>query len=138
VEGVQQLSRNDFESMLQTRLDGFLQSTNALRQPVEPNIPATSTPTDPFRPYSWGGRFRPVPEDWKFPKGNVKAVCDLFMTGLPADNIRPFRFFKGFDLARKDQGNFKKAEYIFKTIKSLSVLRNMTVPLLKCPLLNLT
>ena len=61
-----------------------------------------------------------MPEDWKLEVTKVKTVCDLFITGLPEQDIRPFRLFHCSTLARRNQCGFFKAKYIYKTIKRIS------------------
>jgi len=123
IEGVQQLSRNDLEGIMGTLFERY-----ALRGAAESaaNTNASTVATvgaavDEFRFWTWGGKIRPVPENWSFPKGNVKAICDLFITGLPVLEIRPLRHVRCHDLARSDQSRFTKAEYIYRKICSLSV-----------------
>jgi hypothetical protein len=59
---------------------------------------------------------RPVPEGWLFPRGNVKSVCNLFITGIPEQNIRPLRLIQCHTLLRANQSYYTKAEYVFNLI----------------------
>ena len=82
---------------------------------VDTNVAQTSQ----YASFRWKDkvdRDRPVPEMWKFPTASVKAMCDMFVFGIPCDRIRPFREFKGSALNRKDASNFYKAEYVFNHI----------------------
>jgi hypothetical protein len=125
VEGAQQISRNDMVSML-SELAEKISLQISEREPSVPSVPATPAAPDTqdgFRYYAWGGKFRPIPEGWRFPHGKVKAVCDLFITGYPHDTspIRPFQYFACSTLVREDQSYFSKAEYVFNKLRSVAL-----------------
>lgn len=67
---------------------------------------APATTPEGYSFFIWGGRIKPVPQDWVFPRGNVKTVCDLFVFGVPALKIRPFRVVVGHILIRVGQTYF--------------------------------
>ena len=57
-----------------------------------------------YRAWTWGAKFRPVPHDYVYPKKvTLKTIHDLFYEGVPAEQIRPFKFFKGTDLRNKTE-----------------------------------
>lgn len=130
VEGVQQISRNEFDCALDRlydRINTNITSNIRQLQPIVESIPAVD---DTVRndTWNWGGKMNlPVPEEWSFPKGTTKTVCDLFITGIPwSDNkrIRPFQLIRVSLLHRKDQSAFTKAEKVFTMIKNKSIENN--------------
>ena len=62
-------------------------------------VRAPSTTSDPQGGYgwwTWEGKIRPMPSDYKYPKKtSLKNIHDLWYQGVPALNIRPFKFIKG-------------------------------------------
>ena len=88
IEGVQTLSRNDMEGMMESLFERYsARNTPAAHVPdVEQiPIPASDTVAVTYATWSWGNKIdRPVPESWFFPKGSVKLVMDLFITGIYA------------------------------------------------------
>ena len=82
--------------------------------------------------WSWGGKLdRPVPEDWKFPRGSVKAIMDLIVFGHPHLNIRALRKVSSNALKRSEQQYFIKAMKIYKILVdgavSLGLIPNVEV-----------
>lgn len=116
VEGVQQLSKNDLEHMLTTILDRHSATCNAAAAPLNSEEELVASDDTKYGTWVWGGKFRPVPEGWLFPRGNVKSVCDLFITGIPEQNIRPLRLIQCHTLLRANQSYYTKAEYVFNLI----------------------
>lgn len=79
-----------------------------------------------YRWFNWGGRMRgvPLPSIFRFPKTNVKAICDLMMYGVISLDIRPFRLLTTVDFERADQQLYSRAEMVFKTICRYAILFN--------------
>jgi hypothetical protein len=61
---------------------------------------------------------------WVIPRGTVKTICDLFLTGQPETGVRPFRLIKTGDLPRSSQSLFAKALYVFNYLKTKAVQMN--------------
>jgi len=117
IEGVQQVSRNELADIFDTAFDRrFPQGITSVGPVQVPNAAVAEEQDNLFRVWSWGGMFHPVPENWDFPTGNVKSICDMFVFGIPALRIRPFRLISSKSLARSDQSNFSKADFVFKTL----------------------
>lgn len=133
IEGVQQISRNDLERMMshmEANIINQLQVSQVVQQSAIDVVAEATTSEhihpDGFKSWHWGGQLhRPIPETWSFPKGTLKRVIDLFITGIPSEYIRPFRRISVKSLKRKDQQYFTRAEYIFKEIKLKSLDRHM-------------
>jgi hypothetical protein len=125
VEGVQSLSRNDFEEMLSRHLQQY--NSNHGNQGGTVLSASSLDPTEHMEPggyksWDWGGKLRrPVPPTWSFPKGTVRNIVDLFVTGIPAKFIRPFKLIRQKTLARKDQQYFNKASIIYHKLKCEAV-----------------
>lgn len=84
VEGVQQMSRNDLESMMTGMFEKYSAIHVAASAPpaAVAGQPVVASNVNGWPAYSWGSKMlRSVPEGWKFPRANVKPVCDLFVTG---------------------------------------------------------
>jgi hypothetical protein len=65
-----------------------------------------ATDGDPtYRVWTWGGKMgRPFPHHSVYPKRvTLKNIHDLFYEGIPAEQIRPFKCFKGTDLHNKTE-----------------------------------
>jgi hypothetical protein len=48
--------------------------------------------------WSWGGRFHPVPEDFRFPKTDCRKLWDLWWDGNTLKGYGPYRELRSFDL----------------------------------------
>lgn len=124
VQGVQQMSVTQLEGLLQRMIDnshaGYVaqvQTAVPIHEAVNSNIDETG-----YKYWVWGGMFRPVPQDWSMANGKVKTILDLFITGLPLQQIRPFNKIQCKTLARKDQCTFSKAEGVYKKLITISQL----------------
>lgn len=73
-----------------------------------------------YRYWVWEGKIRPVPQEWSMPKGNIKSVIDLFITGQPEDHVRPLWRIRGDMLHKKDMASFSKAYVVFKKIITIA------------------
>jgi hypothetical protein len=128
IQGVQQLSRNDFVQMFE---DQFRRWSSQRESETSSTANTSTVPTNSndsgYRFWSWGGKLRPVPENWSMPKGTVKAICDLFFTGQPQFEVRPFRLISTSDLSRKYQCAFAKAQCVFNYLKERTVSRGLVV-----------
>jgi hypothetical protein len=57
-----------------------------------------------YRVWTWGSKVRPVPPDYVYPKKvTLKTIHDLFYEGVPTEQIKPLKFFKGTDLRNKTE-----------------------------------
>lgn len=55
-----------------------------------------SDPQEGYSLWTWKGKIRPMPPDYKYPKKtSLKNIHDLWYQGVPALKIRPFKFIKG-------------------------------------------
>ena len=134
IEGIQQLSRNDFQSMLNNAFDER-ELRYASQQLETINNQSTNLASNEYfddrgyKRWNWGGQIgRPVPESWSFPKGiKVKAATDMFITGIASEFIMPFQCFDVTRLARKDQQYYTRVEYIFKKIKINAVEKGIVL-----------
>ena len=128
VDGAQQLSVNDMRALIQETVRTLNVSEAAPSSSTSSVEPATGTTSDnTFASFCWGGQLgRPVPEDWSFPRSNVKSICEMFIFGISLQEmrIRPFRLIKGKTLRRKDQQYFYKSEYVFNCIIDKAVQEN--------------
>lgn len=124
VEGAQQMTVDQMTALMRSLLAEHSAANTAAVTAASVTTASALTPAVPpgtYAFFSWGGRLRPVPEEWSFPKGSVKTLCDLFVMGIPAIKVRPFRKILGRDLRRSDQGKFYKAEYVFNHIVGTAV-----------------
>ena len=81
--------RSEWRDALPTTAAAVSSSSNQL----------TDVDADPrFQLWLWKGRMHMVPETWKFPKTDVKAVWNLWHYGHIEEKIRPLRHLKKADL----------------------------------------
>ena len=130
VHGAQQMSVDQMRSVVQEMFTTYGGANNP-GSAASDGAQVTEQPVteEGYAFFTWGGRIRPVPEDWSFPRGNVKTMCDLFVIGVPALKIRPFRRVHGQTLRRSDQQYFYKAEFVFQHILSTAVERELVTAL---------
>jgi hypothetical protein len=132
IQGVHQISRNDLNECMRSMLDQYTQrfqsnnieNASALTSTTAP-ITDSNTNSPGHKFWTWGGKIRPVPEAWSFPRCKVKTACDLFLFGDKLTEIRPYRLIACCALARKDQQYFCKAEHVFNRIRMKSVELNL-------------
>jgi hypothetical protein len=69
--------------------------------------------------FTWGGRFHPVPEGFRFPKGTPQQYWNLYFYGHKGLRYKPYKDIKGHDLfAKSDKTLMCKAKkVIFKIIE---------------------
>jgi hypothetical protein len=81
---------------------------------------STNEPTDIYQTWTWGGRIHYVPESFKFPSCTVKSLWDFWFFGMEVpERIRPFRFFKNFEMNRSScKQNLKKARILMNALIS--------------------
>lgn len=78
--------------------------------------------------FNWGGRFRRVPEDFKFPVEGVSitAMWSLWLCGIPVERIGPLYRLQGSDLSNKKEGNYlSKAKFVMTWLTSAAVSHHM-------------
>ena len=85
-------------------------AVNQMRTELRDAIPTAATVSAPlaqitdadadprFQLWLWKGRMNMVPETWKFPKTDVKAIWNLWHYGHVEEKIRPLRHLKKADL----------------------------------------
>lgn len=133
VEGVQQLSKNDFQGLLTTFMEQYHSNReqNTGAEPVITTQISQNTDSDGYKFWVYDGKMRPVPQNWSFPRGQVKMICDLFITGIAVPNtefrIRPLRLIHCHQLQRKDQSYFTRAQFVFDRICELAVIKKLCV-----------
>jgi len=131
IEGVQQMTRTEFRSLLSVEFDRYREEfTRSNYESTRTMLPAVTSSSEnaQYLSWTWGGQLhRPVPETWSMPLGKVKTICDLFITGMPAEKIRPFHLIKCRYLARKDQSRFAKADGVFKFIVRVAKINQPTL-----------
>jgi hypothetical protein len=139
IQGVQQLSRNDFNQLFD---EGFRRNNPSKDTDISANVTlstgVTSGSEPGYRFWTWGGKLRPVPEHWSMPKGTVKAICDLFFTGQPQIDVRPYRLICTSDLSRKNQCGFAKAHSIFNHFKNEALSKGLVATEMEFRLLRST
>jgi hypothetical protein len=84
------------------------ENNDLILQQMKANSPANSTillevndiiAEGNYPTWTWGGRIHYVPQTFKFPSCTTKALWDLWFYGTEVpDKIRPYRFFKGFEM----------------------------------------
>lgn len=80
----------------------------------------------PYESFCWGGRFHPVPEDFKFQKLNLRTLWNLWHNGNSSLKIAPYKHIsQKFDLkTEKERNLFSKAkgciEMIYSSCKLIS------------------
>jgi hypothetical protein len=124
VQGVQSLSKNDFIVMFEEQFRRWGSMRESDNTAISVTLPVTSAGSG-HRFWTWGGKIRPVPEDWVMPKATVKAICDLFFTGQPLLEVRPFRLISTSDLPRKSQSSFSKALHVYSVMKKRAVEKSL-------------
>jgi hypothetical protein len=61
----------------------------------------------------WGGRFHPVPEDFRFPKTDCRKLWDLWWDGNALKGYGPYRELRSFDLhIAADQQILSRAKFV--------------------------
>lgn len=128
--GVKEMTRDELESVIrdifnkrdQELAAASTATTTALT--VSPNVVNYfSLDNKGYGSWCWGGKLnRFVPQDFVFPKCPVKAMADLFVFGMNAQTIRPFRMFHATGLESKiDKANFCKANFVFNCVVSVAL-----------------
>lgn len=123
MQGVQQMTRAELietmQELISTSIAGFTR-TQQIQQNQNPTsaeiIEESLNANSRYKIWCSGGKFKRVPPDYKFPKSNVKSICDCFILGIPSQSIRPFRLVDASDFLRSDQQYFSKANFVFSTI----------------------
>ena len=108
IQGVQQMGREEIISVLNTTLSQWHESHRVITMQSNDNLEDNNSNTNhtilieekEYQYWVWGGKFRPVPEDFEFPtnQSSLKGVMDLYFAGIPAKRIRPFRLIKAATL----------------------------------------
>lgn len=84
-----------------------------------------------FITFHWGGRMRMVPENFEFPKFDVKTMFILWHFGNTDLQIQPYKMLVRYrdDLRSKhDQTNFDRARVVMHAIDSIAADHNVLPP----------
>ncbi len=125
IDGVQQMSKNDLECMLNNFMHKYNNNQSQQASSTQELLPENThnlIDDHGYHFWTWGGLMRPVPPNWRFPRGQIKAVCDLFISGTKSPNIRPFRLINCSQLSKEDRAYFSKAETVFETVCETAVM----------------
>jgi len=93
--------------------------------PTQPTGPGNRITVGAYYQWSWRGRYRPIPPNYRFPGGTVKEVCDFFMLGIPGQKIKPFRLMVCSDFMKDDEPKFSKASSLFDHICKAAVVMKL-------------
>ena len=127
MEGVRYFTLTSLREMLRDELTQQEQERQERMQAVANNAINSESLESSFEicpAYDWGGKLRRhVYFGWKFPRGKVKTVCDLFMTGTMHEPqpVRPYRKIILSTLPRDQQCIFSQAEYVFRAVRCAAV-----------------
>jgi hypothetical protein len=127
VEGVRDFTLSSMRSMLREELAAERQVWQAHNTATDNEASASgvgSGEQDLYPAYDWGGKMRRhVPQGWTFPRGTVKTICDLFVTGTMhgVDPVRPYRKIVLCTLPRSEQSMFSRAERVYKKVCDAAV-----------------
>jgi len=126
LNGVQQLTKVGLEVLLKNCLKDMSPSFSTPSSPAPVEAADSAHFDDSGYPYyCWGSKLRGVPEGFKFPRGSLKMILNLFFTGMSSPRVKPFRFLKSKDLAPGDGSYLSKATSLFKTFSSLAIKHNL-------------
>ena len=122
MEGVHQLTRDELRELLKSTLESHLNERSQHQEDQQQNVQQrrglANLPTNDDSGYGiwwWGGRLRRLyPESYQFPKANVKSILDLFVFGIPNQNIRPFRLFDAGSVREIEKPYFCKSNFIYQ------------------------
>jgi hypothetical protein len=105
------------------RLDEIQQiASNPVHQIVSPEMPVRN-----FVTFHWGGRMRMIPENFEFPKFDVKTMFTLWHYGNTDLQIQPYKMLARYrdDLrSKQDQTNFDRARVVMTQIDQLAIEQN--------------
>ena len=126
VTGARQLTKDDLQNMLDRLQANLLQPAIVNTAPAN-NTTVQLEPQSEHQRWRWeeDDSFHPVPENWKFPKGVVKAVLDLFITGQQDIGVRRFDLLESRNLRRCDRTPLSKATYVFNYLKKRILEENL-------------
>jgi hypothetical protein len=112
-----------FNKMLET-----VKSTLYAQQRQQQIIEEKSQPRSDNELFTWGGKFHPIPQNFKMPQVDCKTLWRLWHYGRDSDKIGPFSGFHKFDFSIT-----KEASKYFKGQKVMNVLRDIAVELKEWP-----
>lgn len=131
IQGMQQMTKDELTVLLENRDKNLLAELKTIGNINTSNSNSSITnesasniadiTSNGYIAYHWGNKmFRAVPEDFSFPTGNCKSICDLFVTGITDHTgkliIRPFRLIESKDFKKADKSYFDKAKYVFNQV----------------------
>ena len=124
VNGAVPITSTDIDSLRETLLEEI--RTRCTPHNVEQISTQEEQSTSQEKPgfYTWGGHHHLFPEGFRFPKGNIKMLWDLWWGGEPQRHILPYRKIKGFDLSRTDRVNWSKCTCIMNALVSKGIEMN--------------
>jgi hypothetical protein len=114
-----------FNKMLET-----VKSTLNAQQRQQQLSEERKQPRSDHELFTWGGRFHPIPQNFKMPKVDCKSLWRLWHYGRESesDNIGPFSTFHKFDFSLE-----KEASKYFKGQKVMNAVRNIAIELKEWP-----
>lgn len=123
IEGVQQMSKSQFEEMaLRAEFVAGHPSHSVAVVPQQIHDSSTGLDENGYRWWAWDSCMRRhVPSDFVFPVGSVKHLCDIFFYGIPSVQIRPFRLTQSKLFKRQHQANYCKGMLVFNVICQIAV-----------------
>ena len=69
--------------------------------------------------YSWGGRLRRVPREWRYPKVNIQTGWSLWWYGNQTVGVAPFRILSPLDLEqRQDKKVWNEWGAVFRKMEA--------------------
>ena len=80
------------------RMLDAIQSHYGMQVNNQSDAQANNAPNVIVHTWSWGGRFHPVPEDFRFPKTDCRKLWDLWWDGNTLKGYGPYRELRSFDL----------------------------------------
>ena len=66
----------------------------------------STSSTNTFEMWTWGGKLHMVPMDFKFPICNVRTLWDLWWTGHVQNKIKPYRYLRKFDIQGSNEKSY--------------------------------
>jgi hypothetical protein len=119
--------RDIFRELVPSSVLGSVSSQAPVAPDNTPQQDVQSGTRNGFNVWSWGNKIsRAVPKSYVFPKGAFWSVSYLFMYGIPANNIMPFRMIDTQDFARDQQAYVSKAKKVFSYVIQQIALVNST------------
>jgi len=134
INGVVPLNISDIERIIierDRRLFARLDEIQHIASNPVDGIQVGASQVRSFITFHWGGRMRMVPENFEFPKFDVKTMFILWHFGNTDLQIQPYKMLARYrdDLSSKqDQTNFDRARVVMHAIDHIAVDHNALPP----------